>query len=94
MINFLLISCQKDDITWKIKRLSPKDAKLEVAEIIYSNNCSSFSEPIGSLLFEGKEILGVYSFLPSLFMLAASHADAFQLGLGKLLNPTWLERVT
>jgi len=44
--------------------------------------------------FEGKEILGVYSFLPSLFMLAASLADAFQLGLGKLLNPTRLERVT
>jgi hypothetical protein len=44
--------------------------------------------------FEGKEILGVYSFLPSLFMLVASLADAFQLGLGKLLNPTRLERVT
>jgi hypothetical protein len=44
--------------------------------------------------FEGKEILGVYSFLPSLFMLAASLADVFQLGLRKLLNPTWLESGT
>jgi hypothetical protein len=36
-------SCQKDDLAWNLKRLSPKDAKLEVSEIIYSNNCSDQS---------------------------------------------------
>ena len=40
-----LSSCKKDHLTWNLKRSSPKDANLEVANLIYSNNCSSFSDP-------------------------------------------------
>ena len=40
IICFIITSCNKDDLTWNLKRISPKDAKLEVSEIIYSNNCS------------------------------------------------------
>jgi hypothetical protein len=43
-ISFVLISsCKKADLKWKLVRLSPKDAKLEVSDLIYSNNCSSLS---------------------------------------------------
>jgi hypothetical protein len=40
IINFILSSCNKDDLTWNLARTSPNDAKLEVSEMIYSNNCS------------------------------------------------------
>lgn len=42
---FLIIisSCNKDELTWDLKRLSPKDAKLDVSDLIYSNNCSALS---------------------------------------------------
>lgn len=43
IICFIITSCNKDDLTWNLKRISPKDAKLEVSDIIYSNNCSDQS---------------------------------------------------
>jgi hypothetical protein len=44
LISFLINSCHKNDMSWNLKRLSPKDAKLEVSELIYSNNCSTLSD--------------------------------------------------
>lgn len=43
IICFIITSCNKDDLTWNLKRISPKDAKLEVSEIIYSNNCEDLT---------------------------------------------------
>ncbi len=43
IICFIISSCNKDNLTWNLKRLSPKDAKHEVSDIIYSNNCSDQS---------------------------------------------------
>ncbi len=40
---FIISSCKKDELNWDLKRLSPKDAKLEVSDLIYTNNCSAFS---------------------------------------------------
>jgi hypothetical protein len=40
VIILIISSCKKDELSWNLKRLSSKDAKLEVSEIIYSNNCS------------------------------------------------------
>lgn len=42
-INLFLISCKKEDLTWNLDRTSPNDAKLEVSEMIYSNNCSDLT---------------------------------------------------
>ena len=42
-IILLLISCKKEDLTWNLDRTSPNDAKLEVSEMIYSNNCSDLT---------------------------------------------------
>ena len=42
-IILVISSCNKDDFSWNLKRVSPKDAKLEVSELIYSNNCSTLS---------------------------------------------------
>lgn len=36
-------SCDKDSLTWELKRLSSKDARLEVSDLIYSNNCSAMT---------------------------------------------------
>ena len=38
-----LMSCTKEGLVWNLPRTSPNDAKLEVSEIIYSNNCSDLS---------------------------------------------------
>ena len=37
---FLLSSCDKESIVWNLKRINPKDTKLEPLELIYSNDCS------------------------------------------------------
>lgn len=43
-ISFVIISsCEKADLKWELKRVSQKDAKLDVSEIIYSNNCSALT---------------------------------------------------
>ena len=43
IINFIISSCNKDDFSWNLARTSPNDAKLEVSEMIYSNNCSDLT---------------------------------------------------
>jgi hypothetical protein len=39
----LFISCNKAELTWELKRLSPKDGKQGVSELIYSNSCTTFN---------------------------------------------------
>jgi hypothetical protein len=43
IIIFIITSCNKDDFTWNLKRLSLNDAKLEVSNKIYLNNCSNLN---------------------------------------------------
>jgi len=42
-IYLFLISCEKEDLTWNLDRTSPSDAKLQVSEMIYSNDCSDLT---------------------------------------------------
>jgi hypothetical protein len=43
IIIFLFITSCKDDMVWNLSRKSPKDAKLEVSRLIYSNDCSNLA---------------------------------------------------
>lgn len=40
---FAFSSCKHDDINWTLARSSPRDAKLNVKNLIYSNDCSDLS---------------------------------------------------